>query len=178
MIDRLIGLFVDFAKFFKFWAVLNSEELGFIRTLGQPSKDMKVGLTLHWPFGIQVAEIVDARSSACICDPQSLTTADGATVLLQLKISYCVADARRYFLNVFEPGNNIQDVASGELGALVRDLPAAAVFDGSVVKLATTRIKRQGKKWGLQISDVELVQYARARTYRLVNSNFSAAGSE
>ncbi len=178
MIEQLVKLLIDFWSFFQFWTILNAEEIGFLRTLGKPGKDLHVGLNWHCPFKIQIPEKVDARASACICDPQSLRTADAIAVILRLKISYQVVDARRYFLNVFEPGNNIQDVASGELGALVRDLPAEAIWSGKLVKLASTRIKRQGTKWGLEVSDVELVDYAPARTYRLVNSNFTSAGQE
>lgn len=178
MIEQIVKLIVEFWKFFQFWAVLDAEHLGFIRRLGVPHRDMSPGLNWHWPLRFETPETVDARGSACMCDPQTLTTVDGAQVLLQLKISYCVVDAQRYFLKVFEPGNNLQDVAAGELGALVRDLPAKAVFDGTLVKFVTTKIKRKGTSWGLEVSDVELTTYCKTRTYRLVNSNYASAGQE
>lgn len=178
MIEQAIKFLVQFWRFFQFWAVLDAEFLGFVRRLGVPRRDMAPGLNWHWPCGIETPHVVDARVSACICDPQTLTTVDGKTLVVRLKVSYCVTNARKYELKVFEPGNNIQDVACGELGALVRDIPAADVFNGRALSVVAERVKRQGRKWGLRIFDVELVEYAQTRVFRLVNSTFSSTGQE
>ena len=176
MIEQIVKLIVEFWKFFQFWTVLDAEMIGFVRRLGQPHRDLSPGLNWHIPFRVEVPETVDARVSACICDPQTLRSVDGVSLLLRLKISYCVVDAQKYFLNVCDPGNNLQDVASGELGALVRHLPAQATYDGDALKDVTKRIRSQGRKWGLKIFDVEFVDYAPTRCLRLVNSTFTSSG--
>lgn len=176
-IKQFVDLCVEFWRHFAFWSVLNQEDIGFIRRLGRMHRKMRPGWNWRWPF-IERAETVDARTSACICDPQSLRTADGVLLVLRLKVSYAVADARKYFLKVFEPGNNIQDVASGELAALVRNVTAEDLYTGKAVSHIAERVKAAGRRWGVRVFDVELVDCAPARTYRLVQTQITSQGSE
>jgi regulator of protease activity HflC (stomatin/prohibitin superfamily) len=178
MIKQAIEILLQFWRFFQFWTVLDAEFLGFVRRLGVPHRDLTPGVNWHWPFGIETIHTVDGRAGACICDPQTLTTVDRKTLLLRLKVSYCVINARKYELKVFEAGSNIQDVASGELGALVRDVPAADLFNGKALAIVSKRVRLQGQRWGMRVFDVEFVDYAECPVWRVVNSNFSSSGQE
>lgn len=177
MIAQLVAIVLEFWRFLAFWAVLDQENLGFIRRLGRPHRDMHAGLNWKCPI-LERAETEDARSYVYILDPCSLRSVDGKALVLRLSVTCRVINARKYFLTVCDGRTNVQDVAAGELGDVVAASEADDVLSGAVLPIVLQRTRKAARRWGMRIDDVKLVDAAETTSYRLWQSNFTSTGQD
>lgn len=174
-LDQIIALLQAFGDWLRFWVVVDQEQVGFIRRLGKHGRELTPGLHWKWPL-LERAELEDGRPYVYLLDPQSLTTADGAMVVVRLTVTVTVVDVRRYFAAVYDGRQNVQDVAAGELGEAVRAAELSAVQGDAVIKRVAKRLRAAAKDWGMSVSDVRFVDCARARSYRLWQTQTTGAG--
>ena len=177
MIKQILDFLIQFWAYLRFWDILNQEDVGVIRCNGLVQRDMRPGWNWRLPI-FESAVIFDGREGTYVLDPQSLITADGKARVLRLKVTCQVIDARAHLLNVYDPHNNIQDVAAGELGDAVRAALAAEVDSGAVLKRVSRRTQACGRKWGMKITDVQFLECSSARSFRLWQNTFAATGQE
>jgi regulator of protease activity HflC (stomatin/prohibitin superfamily) len=177
VIKQILDFLLQWWHALRFWDVLDQERVGFIRRLGRAHRDMTAGINWRWPL-IESAVTFDGQEGTYVLDPQSLRTLDGVNLVLRLKVTCQIIDARAHQLNVYDALNNIQDVAAGECGEAVREASAADVYSGKVLKRIGARTRSQGKRWGMKVSEVQFLDCAPARSYRLWQSTFTAAGQE
>lgn len=177
MISQILNFLAQFWRQLLFWAVLNSEQVGFIRRNGVPHRDMVPGLNWKWPV-IEGPETEDGREY-CVCtDPQSLICKDGVAVVMRLTATCSVFDARRYLLEVCDGRTNIQDLLVGELSWLVQRRPSSIVLSGRMMGELERRAAKAARKWGIQVDSVRVLDAARARSVRLWQSTLTSSGQE
>ncbi len=176
-LDKLIAVLQAFGHWLCFWALLEQEQIGFIRRFGRHARSLEPGL--HWkaPF-IERLEFEDARPYVYVLDPQSLRTADGIELVLRLTVTVTVTDVKSYFSGVFDGRQNVQDVAAGELGAAVRASSAADVFGEKVAQRVSRKLRAAAKGWGMHTSDVQFVDCAQAPSHRLWQTQSTSSGQE
>ncbi len=177
MIQQILSFLLDSWRFLICWAILDQEQLGFIRRLGRPHRDMAAGWNWKWPV-LERAETEDARAYAYILDPQSLQTGDGRPVVLRLSVTCRVTNVRRYVLSVYDGRSNVQDVAAGQLGDVVAASDLAEVLSGEILPEVLKRVRAVAKKWGMQVDSVKFVDAAQTRSLRLWQSTFTSAGQD
>jgi regulator of protease activity HflC (stomatin/prohibitin superfamily) len=175
--SKILEFLQAFGELLKFWFIVDQEQLCFRRTLGKHGKAFGPGIHLKWPF-FQKAEYEDSRPYVYLLDPQSLTTKDGVMLVLRLTVTVEVADIRKYYRNVFDGRQNVQDVAAGELGEAVRACTAADVMGNAVLARVSRKLRSSAKKWGMKVSDVRFVDCSRARSIRLWQTQTSSMGQE
>jgi regulator of protease activity HflC (stomatin/prohibitin superfamily) len=177
MIQQILSFLLESWRFFICWAILDQEQLGFIRRLGRPHRDMKPGWNWKIP-ALERAETEDGRAYAYILDPQSLQTGDGRPVVLRLSVTCRVTNIRRYVLSVYDGRSNVQDVAAGELGDVVAASDLGAVLSGEILPEVLLRVRRVARKWGMRVDSVKIVDAAQTRSLRLWQSTFASAGQD
>lgn len=167
MFDKIFDFLISILDLFRFWTVCAAEHAGFVRRFGQPVRKLKPGLNFVLPFNIETSTHVDMRLWADVLPAQSLRTADGVDLVLRLMVSYRVEDPQRFILNVFDPTNNVQDVAAGALGSAVSRATAEDVYSGKVLRRVRTAVTTAAKKWGVAIDKVQFTDVAAATSFRL-----------
>jgi regulator of protease activity HflC (stomatin/prohibitin superfamily) len=187
-ISKLVDLIASAWRLFAFWAILDAEYSGFIRTLGrtggakvlwclQPGRKMKPGWNWKCPV-LESPVTEDARAYAYILDPQSLQTGDGVPLVLRLSVTVRVTNVKRYWMSVADGRSQVQDMAAGELGDVVASSDAAEVLSGEVLPTVLERVQKLARQWGMAVDSVKFVDAARTRSIRLWQSNFAAAGQD
>jgi regulator of protease activity HflC (stomatin/prohibitin superfamily) len=177
VIAQLLQFLANFWRQLAFWAVLDSEQVGFIRRVGVPHREMTPGLNWKWPV-LEGAEVEDARDY-CVCtDPQSLICKDGVAVVVRLTATCNVFDARRYLLEVCDGRTNIQDLLVGELSWLVQRRSSDIVLSGKMMPDLERRAAKAARKWGIHVASVRVLDAARARSIRLWQSTLTSSGQE
>lgn len=177
MISQLLHFVANFWRQLVFWAVLDAEQVGFIRRLGVPDRDMLPGWNWKWPV-IESAETEDGRDYCVVTDPQSLICKDGVAVVVRLTATCNVFDAKRYLLEVCDGRTNIQDLLVGELSWLVQRRPSEVVLSGKMIPDLERRAAKVARKWGIHVASVRVLDAARARSLRLWQSTLTASGQE
>lgn len=167
MFDKLFDFLVSVLNLFQFWTVLKTEDAGFIRRFGVPTRDMKPGLNFLFPFAIETSVHVDMRQWSDVLPAQSLRTRDGTDLVVRLMVAYHVEDPRKFVLNVYDATNNMQDLAAGALGGAVAKARAAEVYSGAVLEKVRARVTRAARAWGVEVVKVQLTDVTPAPSFRL-----------
>lgn len=157
------------------WEVLDVEEQGFVRRFGKPARDLKPGLNWKWPL-LERACTENAQEGVYVLDSQSLRTVDGIDLVLRVSVTFKIHDMRKYYLEAWGALNNIRDLVAGEVGEAVRQCDAESVYDGTALKLALTRSRRYAGEWGIKIIRLRCIDAAKARSYRLWQTQTTSAG--
>lgn len=177
MIQQILAFLLESWRFLICWAILDQEQLGFIRRTGRPHRKMNPGWNWKWPV-FERAETEDGRAYAYILDPQSLQTGDGKAVVLRLSVTCRVTNVRRYVLSVYDGRSNVQDVAAGELGDVVAASDLGEVLSGEILPEVLRRVRAVARKWGMRVDSVKFVDAAQTRSLRLWQSTFTSAGQD
>lgn len=164
---KLIEFLTAWWHAIRFWDVLESQDLGFVRRLGVYHRDLAPGINWRFPL-FERAEIVDARLGAHLLPAQTIRTSDGILLTVRLKCSYQVVDAQTYFLSVYDALDNIRDIASGELCTAIMANTAQAAYDGQVLLKVRRVLKRSGREWGLRITKIQFAECAPMPAMRLM----------
>jgi regulator of protease activity HflC (stomatin/prohibitin superfamily) len=174
VIEQLVAILRDFWRALIPWIVLHEDHAGFVRRLGKTHRDLKHGWNLLIPF-IDEPFVESTRLGVFQLDPQSLTTRDGKTVSIRLSVQLWVDNVQRYYLHADAPKENIQDLVSGLLGAVVHKLDLSDVLRCSFRPKVEREAAAAACAWGLRIESVAVVDCVPARTIRLLSSAFQAS---
>lgn len=177
MISQILQFFAQFWRQLIFWAVMDSEQVGFVRRVGVPNREMSPGWNWKWPL-IETAEIEDAREYTLVLDPQSLRTRDGIDVVVRASVTCQVFDAQKYVLGVYDGRTNVQDLVGGELGTLVQERRSSSVLGGKILPALLHRSRKVARKWGIEIVAVKLLDSARSPSMRLWQNQITSSGQE
>lgn len=153
--------------------IIQTTEQGVRWTLGRPGGVQSGGVMFHLPL-IQKVDVVDRTVAACSFLPQSITTADGIGVVVQIGITYRVKDAKAMLVEI---GDNDVDEVIAVIGRGVgTEVLRRFEFDELVAqKEAITSeirktINRRCKCYGLVCNRVYILEYMKTRGIRLFNS--------
>jgi regulator of protease activity HflC (stomatin/prohibitin superfamily) len=177
MIEQIVTVLLNCWRSIIAWAILDEEQVGFIRKLGRPHRYMTAGWNWKIPI-IEEACIEDGRVYPYLLDPQSLQTGDNHPVVVRMSVTCQVIDVVQYVTSVYDGRANIQDVAAGILGDVIASADLGEVLSGEVLPRVLRRVRTQAKKWGMKIDAVKFVDAARTRSFRLWQSTFQSTGQD
>lgn len=173
--SKILDLIIACWSALKFWEILDVEEVGFIRRLGKPARDLKPGWNWRWPI-IESGLTENAQEGVYVLDPQSLRTADGIELVLRSSVTFRVIDIRKYHLEAWGALNNIRDLVAGEVGEAVRVATAVDVFEGKAMKVALKSSREHAKEWGIKIVRLRCIDCTKGRSHRLWQTQTTAGG--
>jgi regulator of protease activity HflC (stomatin/prohibitin superfamily) len=141
----------------------------FLRTAG-PGAHFK--LPCIFALGDEV-NYADAVTETTETQPQSLTTADGKSVVVSAIIKHHVTDPKVYILEVMDVKDAIVDITMGKIKKNVMDRTweecKCPSLDNDIAKQA----RSEAKKWGVHIDEVTIVNLAEIRSIRLIGHTMS-----
>lgn len=173
--SKILEFIVAWWTAIRFWDVLPYEEIGFIRRLGLPARDMHPGMNWRWPI-IERAETTNAQEGVYMLDPQSLRTSDGVDMVVRCSVTFRVVDARKFHTAAWGALDNIRDLVAGEVGEALRVSSSADVYDGKAIARATKSARAKARCWGMQVVRIRCVDSTKSRSIRLWNTNSTADG--
>ena len=176
-LDKVIELLKQFSGWLRFWAIVEQEQLAFVRRWGVHHRQLSPGWGWKWPIW-ETVEYEDGRAYPYVLDPQSLDTKDNVSIVVKLGLTVTVVDPRKYYAGVFDGRANIQDVASGALGDYVREATWEEVRGKKVLQQVSRTVRAAAAKWGMEVSDVRFIDCTKAPSFRLWNTNTASAGQE
>ncbi len=172
-----------------FWPVrvVNDWELGVLVRAGQvkaclDSRNGLFGSGLHW-FCPGLSEIwkQEANIETILTPSQTHTTVDGVVVSFNLAVRYAVVDLAKVFSTIHDVGGTLVAELAANAGRLV----AESTYD-EVCGLAEdsdglggdvwNALVETAEKWGIDLQQVELANFARVRAMRLITGGFDAPG--
>lgn len=181
----MIELVLKLIEFIQTWfwvvspiVICGDDQRGVIRRRGIYSRDLVPGINWKWP--LLEAHLVEISAlDSIMLREQTLTTKDGYQVTLRGVIACRVVDPRKYILDCATASSVINDIGSCVIGEVVPDFTLDEVLRGTDFsgKLLTA-MRRRGKKWGIDVESVGLVDRVQTKAYRLINSNSNSSNHD
>lgn len=159
-----------------FWYVVPQTQKAVVLRNGVFVKEVGAGAHLKMPCIFSLGDevnYIDIVTETTETDPQSLTTADGRSVVVSAIIKHRVSDPKVYLLEVMDVKSAIIDITMGKIKKNVMDRTWDECKDHSVDNEIAKQARSECKKWGVAVDEITLVNLAEIRSIRLIGSTMS-----
>jgi regulator of protease activity HflC (stomatin/prohibitin superfamily) len=180
MFDKLVDLFIQFLKFFKFTAIIKAYQTGIRLRLGKFHAVLYPGLHFYLPFFIDEILQDNTVIETMRLKPQSVTTTDGTSVIASAVVTFRIEDIKAFFLEIENRNHAIEDVACGAMATFMmkhswEELVAMEDINNELAKT----VRRQAKKYGVDVITMQLVDFTKSPSVRVITGSqpFVLAGS-
>lgn len=156
-------IFNQVSNLFKWWVIVLPWERGVRVRIGKNVKEIGPGIHFRIPYFDSVY-VQPIRLTFINFSPQTLTLKNGDVLTIQMIVGYSIKNISELYNSVSE----VQSVVSGKVMGRV------AQFITEKEDCTPDKIAADAKKvlselgWGLNISDVEVITFAKTRTFRLI----------
>jgi regulator of protease activity HflC (stomatin/prohibitin superfamily) len=166
--DRLIQLVAEFAYLFRVWAIVHPYERVVVLRLGHFSRVLGPGRHWVWPLRIEetLSETVTPRTTNL--PVQTVTTSDGVQVSVAALVTWEVSDVAKLLLESADHQEAMLDTAMGVVAQGCMSVLWSDLQGPEFARTLRSDIKRKARKWGIRVTDVQLTDLAKTRTYRVL----------
>lgn len=175
MFDKIFDLIIQALGLFKFWAIMNPNNLGFVVTWGKITRRIGnadgwfgTGFHLKAPFDIEEVFWLSSATRVDEFAAQTLVTKDGKNVIIGVIVTYRVHDVDKAMNSVFEPFAAIADAVQANVADAVISTDYAAIPTMAFSDALTVACRKRGFTYGFEIDSVRIGEFAPTRTYRLM----------
>lgn len=168
MFDRLIQFIIDSIKLFKFFAVLRLNEAGVILRFGGFHRMAKLRWNWMWPFEIEELFYEQVKLGTIAVGPQSITTKDGVAVVASLILQYQIADIYQFLIETKHGYLVLDNIACGVMTRKIMDHTWDELIAMDLADELAKIIRRKVKKIGVEIIEVQVADFTRSLSFRLI----------
>lgn len=173
MFDKLVDLLVSFGRMFMFWTVLPAYCSGVILRFGVFHRLAGPGFHWKWPFEIETVLSTNVVPETMMVGPQSLTTKDEVPLVISTVVTFSVSDAKVFLLDIEGANQVIEDATYGIVAHMILEHTWAELLNMDIANELTKTVRRQAKRYGVDIKQVQLADFTRSRSIRLVQGHAS-----
>lgn len=167
MLDRIIDFVVQFIELFFICRIVDQWERGLVLRFGRFQRLVKPGVVWTLPLGIDRVLKEDTYRKVAALPPQSLTTADGRSVIVSPVVTYRVRNAKKVILQAGGHEEAIVASVPGTIGKLVMAANYSDLNTEEFRSTVTSASDEEAREWGMEIEDVRFANLVAARSYRL-----------
>lgn len=155
--------------------VVNHYDRGVKLRLGKPilNKDGSVrvlepGFYFKIPLGVEDILTHMVKMTTMDLEEQSLTTADEKQVVVRGVLKYEVSDVAILLLEVDSPAAAVADLSMGIIKDSFAEKTWKECIDPDFPRQVATKIRREAKRWGINVISLTLTDLAVMRSIRLI----------
>lgn len=169
MLDRLIDFVLDILDLFRVWTVIKPYEQAVVLRLGKYARTIGPGFHFILPFNMH--EVLKANVVPTTLDlgEQSVTTADGRSIVIRAYLTWSIFDVRKLLLEVEDHEDALNDVASGYIAQAIAAADWDEVRQADFCNSLKPAIQRRARKWGISVQNVQFSDCTRSKSLRLFN---------
>lgn len=150
-----------------FWVVVLPWQQALRVRAGRFSRLLGPGIYLKLPI-LDAVKVESIRRRTAMAPTQSLSTADGATVVVGAVVAYAIRDLQTLFLSL----NNAEDVtvqtAQGEIAATVFKLRRDEIAPDRLREIVKARLADAFDAYGLCEVELNITDFCFVKTFRLI----------
>lgn len=106
--------------------------------------------------------------------PQSLTTKDGVSVVVEAIVKYRIDDTRKLYENVHDSIDALSDTTQGAIFEEIRDRDWAECPTKETQLSVTRYVRKKNLTYGIYVLEVTFSTMDKLRTYRLITDSSSS----
>ena len=167
MLDRLFDFLLLVYKKLIPWVILDEYERGVILRWGRKHRALGPGWHWRWPLGIENYLSASVVTDTCRMPPQSLTTADGVSIVVSAVITSHVVDVEKLLLECEDKDQAMLDSAFAVIARLVTTNKWEDIHTERFANRMTLHVKRKAERFGIAVESVAFADVARCRSVRL-----------
>ena len=171
MFDKLIDLIIQFIDLFRFWTILTDWEQGIILRLGKFHRMAKQGWNFRIPSNIDICYYTSSNMMTRVVGPQSLTTKDGKSLIISVVITEQVEDVKKFLMTATHGRSIIEDSTFGAVATVIHDKTWQELQDMDLARTLEITVRRQAKKYGVDILQLQLVDFTLSKSFRLMQTH-------
>lgn len=168
MFDKLVDLIVQFIELFRFWCVMFDFESGVMFRLGRFHRMLNPGFHWMFPFNIESIRYTDINMYTRVIGPQSLTTRDDVGLIVTVVITAQVEDVKKFVIDCVHGHAVIEDATYGAVATLLHSMTWPQIMENDVARQLEIIVRRQAKKYGVNIIQLQLVDLTKSKSIRLM----------
>jgi regulator of protease activity HflC (stomatin/prohibitin superfamily) len=167
MFDKLLDLLTSAgSRVLPFRVVPVAQHAGVLR-FGRYHRTCPPGF--HWKIPFVEEFLLEHTSITTLrLQPQTLTTADGVSVVVQATVKYQITDVEKYLTQVWDQVDVLADVSMGA----IRRVVCGAAYDPATAEAQEKEIialvRKQVNEFGFKIYTVTFTDIGRIRSIRLI----------
>lgn len=167
MIEKLIDLLVSIFEYFIPFEVIDAYQRGLVLRLGTFNRELEPGF--HWiiPFRVERVMVMDVVPATLNLKAQSLTTADGKSVVIGAVVTHKIHRIQKALLECNSVHNVLEDSCYGHVASLVSSHTWDEVRAETFNELLTEACRKRAFTFGVEITRVQLSDVAPSRALRL-----------
>jgi Membrane protease subunits, stomatin/prohibitin homologs len=173
MFEKFFDYLKEWLELFYFVHVVNCYERGVQLRWGKFYRVLEPGWRFFWPLRIDQIIVSSVILDTEVLREQTLTTKDDASVTLRGIVSFEVEDVQKYLLEVKDRINALEDSACGVIGARVLRCAWQELITEDFWNAVTIEVRRNAKKYGIKIVQVQFQDLTKSWSLRLWNSSTS-----
>jgi len=156
-----------------FWFVVPQTQKGVVLRNGRYLRTVGPGPHFKLPCIFSLGDEVnyaDAVTETTETQAQSLTTADGKSVVVSAIIKHYVTDPKIYILEVMDVKDAIVDITMGKIKKNMMDRTWEECKSSSLDNDIAKQARAEAKKWGVYIDEVTIVNLAEIKSIRIIGN--------
>jgi regulator of protease activity HflC (stomatin/prohibitin superfamily) len=170
MLDRAFQFLIDSLKLLMFWTVVPHYAGGVILRLGNFHRLAGPGFHWMWPFNIETILTTNVVPETMNLHPQSLTTKDGVAVVIGGIVTFGIKDAKTFLLEIENGNSVVEDSAYGIISEHILGHTWEELMNMDIAHELQKDIKRQAKRYGVEIVNFAVADFTRSRSIRLLTT--------
>lgn len=168
LIDSINGFVKQIFRLFQWWVILSPWEAGVRVRLGKHVKTFGAGVHFCIPF-MDHFYVESIRLRVSGLETQTLTTLDGQTLTLSGTFGYCITNIKNLFDTLYNPEDSLRNFVESAIANYVVTHILQDCAPATIAAAACAQV--DFAKYGLGCAQVNIVEYARVRTYRLISGD-------
>jgi len=104
---------------------------------------------------------------------QTMQTADGSVFTMTIAVTYSIGNAKQMLESIAQPEATIMIRAQSCVAKVVSEMPGDGVCPSAIEKGAADGFAEGVKDWGLAGASIQVLGFAKVRTYRLLMNDYS-----
>jgi regulator of protease activity HflC (stomatin/prohibitin superfamily) len=166
VLDRLVELLREFGEALLPFTVVHAYERALVLRFGILNRVLAPGFHWRWPLAEHVLSHSVVPNTSNLA-PQSLTTADGRSVVLSLVLTWRVCDIAKFLLEVEGADEAIADIAYGASSRYTTATTWDVLVSDAPEEQLLKAIRKRAFRWGVEAIAVQFSDLTACRSIRL-----------
>lgn len=168
MFDKLFELIKIIWNEIVPYFVVSEMESACVLRFGKFHKVAKKGLHFKMPIADVIYQYYVVTQTSHL-SPQTLTTADGKSIVVKAIVRFNIKDVRAYTLGVWDAHDAIGDTVQGIINNIIKTYTWEQIMSG-IEDQATQKAHEALSSWGIDVERITLSDMGLIRTIRLINN--------
>jgi len=168
MLDRLIDLVLQWVGFFVPFVVIDQFERGIVLRFGVFHRELDPGF--HWIIPFEVERVItdNVVPRTLNLGAQSLTTRDGAQIVLGVILTARIHDIQKSILDVENVDTAVQDSCYAEIARVVHEHTWDELQAESLNDELLKACRKRAFSYGVEIMRTQVSDLTRCKSLRLI----------